>query len=82
MLLQPYLKANLWQNFGGLDTVTFASTDVIGTQRRASAFEIGGGMVARLSDALGIFVSAGYTTNLDDHRQQIVQGNLGLRVQW
>ena len=80
--LQPYLKANFWQDFGGLDTITFASTDVIGTRRRASAFEFGGGIVAHLSTAIGVFASAGYTTNLDDHRQQIVQGNIGLRVQW
>ena len=35
-----------------------------------------------LSTAIGVFALAGYTTNLDDHRQQIVQGNIGLRVQW
>lgn len=81
-LLQPYLKANFWRNFGGHDTVTFAGTDVIDTQRMATAFEIGGGVVAKLSNGFGVFASAGYTTNLDGNQRDTVQGNVGLRASW
>lgn len=81
-LLQPFLKANVWRNFGGQDTVTFAASDVISTQRMATALEFGGGIVAKFSSAVGAFAAASYTTNLDANRRDTIQGNVGLRVSW
>ncbi len=81
-ILQPYLKANVWRTFGGWDSVTFAGTDLIQTQRMATAMEIGGGIVAKLNDGLGIFASAAFITNLDGARRNTVQANVGLRARW
>ena len=81
-ILQPYLKANVWRTFGGWDSVTFGGTDLIQTQRMATAMEIGGGIVAKLNDDLGIFASAAFITNLDGARRNTVQANVGLRASW
>ncbi len=81
-LLQPYFKANLWQDFGGRDTVTFAGADILDTRRLATAFEFGGGVVAKFSSAVGIFAGASYTTNLSGNDRQTIQGNAGIRVTW
>ncbi len=81
-LVQPYLKTNIWRDFGGRDTVTFAGKDVIATQRESTALEVGGGVVAKLSPAVGIFATGGYTTELDNHHLQGFQGNLSMRVTW
>lgn len=81
-LLQPYLKANIWQDFGGRDTVTFAGTDVLDTRRMATALEFGGGIVAKLSGTVGVFAGASYTTNLDSNDRKTIQGNAGIRVSW
>ncbi|WP_407151646.1 autotransporter outer membrane beta-barrel domain-containing protein [Bradyrhizobium sp. ORS 86] len=82
-LLQPYLKANLWYGSGPTDNVTFASVDVIPTLGRATtSFEIGGGVAARLTQAVSLYGSAGYTTEIDGDRSRTIRGNLGLRVAW
>ncbi|WP_233021511.1 autotransporter outer membrane beta-barrel domain-containing protein [Rhodopseudomonas boonkerdii] len=81
-LLQPYLKANLWQDFGGRDTVTFAGTDILDTRRMATALEFGGGIVAKVSSTVGVFAGASYTTNLDSNDRKTIQGNAGIRVTW
>lgn len=81
-LVQPYLKANIWHDFRGGDAVTFANADIIDTQRMATAFEIGGGVIAQLSRAIGVFGSAGYTTGIDGNRRNAIQGNVGMRVNW
>lgn len=81
-LLQPYLKVNLWRDFDGRDTITFAASDAIDTQRGATALEVGGGVTATLSQALAVFAAAGYTANLDGNHRETVQGHVGVRVSW
>jgi outer membrane autotransporter protein len=81
-LLQPYLKVNIWRDFDGRDTTTFAASDAIDTQRGATAFEVGGGITAKLSQALAVFAAAGYTTNLDSNHRETIQGHVGVRVAW
>lgn len=81
-LLQPYLKINVWHDFSGSDDLIFAASDVIATQRRATAYEIGGGVTATLSQAVAVFAAAGYTGSLDGNRRETIQGNLGVRLTW
>jgi type V secretory pathway adhesin AidA len=80
-LFQPFLKMNLWRNFNGISTVAFGP-DAIETNLGATALEVGGGVVAKLSESVGVFAAAGYITDLDRNERQTVRGNAGVRVTW
>jgi hypothetical protein len=80
-LLKPYLKANLWHTFADTDPVVFAATPIM-LERRATAFEIGGGIAAQLTRAFSIYGAASYTTNISSADRRSVAGNLGLRLTW
>lgn len=80
--VQPYLNLNLWHNFGRTDKLVFGAVDVIPTSFDGTSLEIGGGVVAKVSSAVSVYATAGYTTALGDERGHSVQGNLGLRVTW
>lgn len=82
MKLQPYLKANLWHNFDGTDRVTFGGTDVISTERKGTSLELGGGVVAKITDTVSLFATADYTTNLGGEKTRVFEGNLGLSIKW
>lgn len=81
MALQPYLKANIWRDFGGTDSVTFDTTE-ISTEGGSTAFEFGGGVVAKVTDKVSIFATGDYTTNLGGDKRRILEGNLGFSVKW
>ncbi|QPC85563.1 autotransporter outer membrane beta-barrel domain-containing protein [Mesorhizobium sp. NBSH29] len=79
--LQPYLKANIWHEFGGEDHVSFDTTSILSDQGGTS-LEVGGGITAKLSDTVSLFASADYTTNLGGEKKRVFEGNLGLSVKW
>jgi outer membrane autotransporter protein len=79
--LQPYVKANLWHNFSSDQTLRFGA-DPITTQLKGTSLELGGGIVAQLSQKVSLFATADYTTNLGGERSHIVEGNIGLNVKW
>jgi outer membrane autotransporter protein len=79
--LQPYLKANLWHDFGGTDRVDFEGTD-ISTESRSTSFEFGGGVVAKVTDKVSVFATGDYTTNLGGDKRRVLEGNLGVSVKW
>ena len=79
--MQPYLKANLWHAFDGTDSIDFGS-DVISTDFGGTSMELGGGIVATISKDVSLFATADYTFEVEGAKQQVVEGNVGLRVQW
>lgn len=79
--LQPYLKANIWHDFGGTGHVNFDTTD-ISTEGRSTSFEFGGGLVAKITDKVSIFATGDYTSNLGGEKRRILEGNLGFSVKW
>jgi outer membrane autotransporter protein len=80
--LQPYLNLNLWHNFDRTDKVTFAAVDVMSTKFGGTSVEVGGGVVAKLTSAVSLYASGGYTKAIGGKEGHAVQGNLGVRVTW
>lgn len=78
---QPYLKANLWHQFDSDQTVLFG-TDPIVTELGGTSLELGGGVVAKLSENVSLHLTGDYTTNLGGERKRIFEGNIGLTVKW
>jgi type V secretory pathway adhesin AidA len=80
-VLQPYLNANLWRQFDGDDSVSFDSDEIV-TERGGTAIEVGGGIVAQITDSIGLYATANYTTNLGGDDLRIIEGNAGINVRW
>ena len=80
-LMQPYLKANLWHGFDGTDNVRFG-TDLISTDFGGTSLELGGGLVAAVTQDVSLFATADYTFDVSGENQRIIEGNVGLRVKW
>ncbi|SDA73917.1 outer membrane autotransporter barrel domain-containing protein [Sinorhizobium sp. NFACC03] len=78
---QPYLKANVWHSFDADQRVTFGADPIV-TERGGTALELGGGLVAKLSETTSRYVTADYTTNLGGEKIDVLEGNIGLRVKW
>ncbi|GLS33535.1 autotransporter domain-containing protein [Neomesorhizobium albiziae] len=78
---QPYFKANLWHNFDADQRIIFAETPIV-TEIGGTALELGGGVVAKLSESTSLFATADYTTNLGSEKLRVFEGNLGISVKW
>ena len=80
-LLQPYLKANLWYDFSGSDTVSFGVNPFM-TDFGGTALELGGGIVASVSENISLYATADYTFDVDGEKYRALEGNVGLSVKW
>lgn len=80
--VEPYLRANLWQTFGGSDRVTFDEVDRIKSDHKSSTADIGIGVVAQLSSAFSVYMEGKYGTNLDANNFEGVSGTVGVRASW
>jgi fibronectin-binding autotransporter adhesin len=84
LVLRPYLKANVWQDFTETDTIRFAGVHEIQSRHRAMTLELGGGVVAQIAPGFGLWASAEYTTDIGGSHdsQEGVRGTGGLRLTW
>lgn len=82
MVLEPYLRTNLWRTFGGEDRVTFDHTDRIETRQAATRADLGLGITAQLSEEISIYASSDYSQNLDSEDYRGLRGSLGVRMSW
>ncbi|WJR65193.1 autotransporter outer membrane beta-barrel domain-containing protein [Neorhizobium sp. CSC1952] len=80
-LIQPYLKANLWHNFSSDQTIRFDG-DPITTEIGGTSLEIGGGVIANLTEKVSLFATVDYTTNLGGEKTRIWEGNIGISIKW
>ncbi|MBZ9654856.1 autotransporter family protein [Phyllobacterium lublinensis] len=80
-LLQPYVKANLWHNFSGTDTVLFGS-NAISTELESTSLEFGGGVTHDFTQNVSAFLVADYAFDVDGGNLEVFEGNIGLRVKW
>lgn len=79
---RPYLKANFWHGFSGIDQVSFGA-DRIDSEQKFDAFEFGGGLIARISDNASFYAVVDYSIDADDDEERkVLEGNLGLRISW
>jgi outer membrane autotransporter protein len=78
----PYVRVNLWRDFGGTDSAAFASTTVVATDVAATAAQFGLGMVGHLSPRSSVFTTLDYTTNVNGAHRSVVEGVVGVRWSW
>ncbi|MDD2045973.1 autotransporter domain-containing protein [Pseudomonas putida] len=82
MPVEPFLRTNVWHDFSNADTVSLDKVDKISSGRNSTTVELGLGLVARVTPKVALFVSADYSSDVDDNDLNGVIGNLGVRVRW
>jgi outer membrane autotransporter protein len=80
---QPYVRANLWQNWGGASTTSFAG-DQVPLLQESTQLEFAGGVTYKYSPLLSFYAQAGYEFavggDTDGGKRQGVKGDIGLRL--
>ncbi len=79
---QPYVRANLWRDWGAEATTTFG-IDPVPLIEQATELEFAGGVTALLGRGISLYAQAGYQFGLDGaFIRNGVQGDIGLRYVW
>jgi hypothetical protein len=80
--VEPYLRTNLWHTVQSADTLILDKVDKISSSRKSSTVEVGLGLVARVTPVVSLYVSADYSSDVDDNDLNGVIANLGVRMRW
>lgn len=80
--VEPYVRTNLWHTVYTGSTVTLDQVDKISSSRNSSTVELGLGLVARVTPAVSLYVSADYSSDVDDNDLNGLIGSLGVRMRW
>lgn len=79
---EPYLRTNVWHTVYTGNTVSLDQVDKISSSRKSSTVEVGLGLVARVTPAVSLYVSADYSSDVDDNDLNGLIGSLGVRMRW
>jgi outer membrane autotransporter protein len=80
--VEPYVRTNLWHTVYTGNTVTLDEVDKISSSRNSSTVELGLGLVARVTPAVSLYISADYSSDVDDNDLNGLIGSLGVRMRW
>ncbi|WP_419710720.1 autotransporter outer membrane beta-barrel domain-containing protein [Pseudomonas sp. NFX224] len=80
--VEPYVRTNLWHTVYTGNTVTLDQVDKISSSRNSSTVELGLGLVAKVTPAVSLYVSADYSSDVDDNDLNGIIGSLGVRMRW
>lgn len=80
--VEPYVRTNLWHTVNTGNTVTLDQVDKISSSRNSSTVELGLGLVARMTPTVSLYVSADYSSDVDDNDLNGLIGSLGVRMRW
>jgi outer membrane autotransporter protein len=79
---QPYVRANLWRDWGAEATTLFGG-DPVPLIEEATRLEFAGGVSAKLGPGVSLYAQAGYQFALDGaFIRNSIQGDIGLRYLW
>lgn len=80
--VEPYVRTNLWHTVNSSATVSLDQVDKISSSRSSSTVELGLGLVARVTPTVSLYVSADYSSDVDDNDLNGLIGSLGVRMRW
>ena len=80
--VEPYVRTSLWHTVYSGDVLTLDKVDKISSSRKSSTVEVGLGLVARLTPVVSLYVSADYSSDVDDNDLNGLIGSLGVRMRW
>jgi outer membrane autotransporter protein len=84
-LWQPYVRANVWRDWGAEATTTFG-IDQVPLNEQATRLEFAGGLTTKIDPHLSFYGQAGYqfavSQTTDGVRRNAVMADVGVRYQW
>ncbi|WP_447892715.1 autotransporter family protein [Pseudomonas marginalis] len=80
--LQPYVRANVWHNSAGQNTVTFADVTDIDTEQKSTTLDLSVGAMLKVATGISLYGELGYNRNLDSNTFNGRQGTVGLRMEF
>ncbi|MCA4963367.1 autotransporter outer membrane beta-barrel domain-containing protein [Pseudomonas sp. Y24-6] len=80
--VEPYVRTNLWHTVYTGNTVSLDQVDKISSSRKSSTVDLGLGLVAKVTPAVSLYVSADYSSDVDDNDLNGLIGSLGVRMRW
>ena len=57
---QPYLRGNLWRDWGAEANTVFSGTDIVPLVNQATMLEFGGGLTGRINANVSVFANVDY----------------------
>ena len=82
---QPYVRANLWRDWGAQATTVFSGADLVPLLEQATRLQLGGGVSVRMNANVSLYANADYqfaVGNTDGGRRDGVRGAAGVRYTW
>ncbi|PSO15814.1 autotransporter outer membrane beta-barrel domain-containing protein [Bradyrhizobium sp. MOS002] len=84
-LWQPYLRANLWRDWGARATAVYSGVDLVPLLEQATRLQLGGGVSVRMNANVSIYANADYqfaVGNTDGGQRDGIRGAAGVRYTW
>ena len=82
---QPYLRGNLWRDWGLRPTPCIRGLDLVPLVNQATMLELGGGLTGRINANVSVFANVDYEFAVgasEGERRNGVQGTFGARYTW
>ena len=82
---QPYVRANLWRDWGAQATTTFSGADLVPLLEQATRLQLGGGVSVRMNAHVSFYANADYQFAVGDSnggKRDGIRGAAGVRYMW
>ena len=82
---QPYLRANLWRDWGAEADAVYSGTDLVPLLNQVTMLELGGGLTGRINANVSVFANVDYEFAVgaaENEKRNGVRGAFGLKYAW
>jgi outer membrane autotransporter protein len=82
---QPYLRANLWRDWGAEADAVYSGTDIAPLLSQVTMLELGGGLTGRINANVSVFANVDYEFAVgaaEGEKRNGVRGAFGARYAW
>jgi outer membrane autotransporter protein len=82
---QPYLRANLWRDWGAEADAVYSGTDIVPLVSQTTMLELGGGLTGRLNVNVSVFANVDYEFAVgaaENEKRNGVRGAFGAKYTW
>ena len=82
---QPYLRANLWRDWGADANAVYSGTDIVPLLSQTTMLELGGGLTGRINANVSVFANVDYEFAVgaaDGEKRNGVRGAFGAKYTW
>ena len=82
---QPYVRANLWRDWGARATAIYSGVDLVPLLEQANRLQLGGGVSVRMNANVSLYANADYQLSVGDTdggKRDGIRGAAGVRFMW